>query len=109
MALFLLPHYPGGSERAKGQFLRSCHRRCSVEWKTEQAIAAPVRSPKYRATEHLVDLRFVDGKVGSSGYPTGQQDSYSNTPPNCGPFLNASTIDSLRGARSLFCGSATPY
>ena len=37
-----------------------------------------------RVDGHLVDPSFVAAKVGSSSYPTGQQGSYSNSPPASG-------------------------
>ena len=49
----------------------------------------------YRVSQHLADLRFVDIKVGSSGYQTGQQGSYTVTAEN---VTNVSTKDSLQGA-----------
>ena len=34
----------------------------------------------YSGSRHLMDLRFVAVRVRSSGFPTGQQFSYSNNP-----------------------------
>ena len=33
---------------------------------------------QYRVSRHLADIRLIDIEVGSSGYQTGQQGSYSN-------------------------------
>ena len=44
-----------------------------IGWRSESYC--PLHS--YRVTQHLVDLHFVDIRVGNCGYPSGQQDGYS--------------------------------
>ena len=49
----------------------------------------------YREIEYLIDLQFVDIKVGSSGYQTGNQGGYTvQTHSPMKHFIEVSTKDS---------------
>ena len=68
----------------------------------------PTPTTGYRMSLGLLDLLLIDINVGSSGYPTGQQGSYSNCPPASRTFTNVLTKDSPWGAGSPCIGSRFP-